>query len=185
MDYYRDIITQRSWITLQSMVKKYNFVLIGGWAVWVWTKRLKSKDIDFVIDFTELNNLKQEYPLTKNDRLKKYEIVDGPVSIDIYVPHWSNVGIPAEDLLSMAVTREGFRVVPPEVLLITKQVAYQSRVGSSKGRKDLVDIISLLTSHLHTMLPFSMHSSCFLHAKRAFRKSISIPMYLPNSNASG
>lgn len=144
MDYYRDIITQQSWAALQSLVQEHSFVLIGGWAVWLWTKRLKSKDIDIVIDFTQLSKLKQKYPLTKNDRLKKYEIVDRSVSIDIYVPHWSIVGIPAEDLLPMAVPREGFRVAPPEALLITKQIAYQSRAGSSKGRKDLVDIISLL-----------------------------------------
>lgn len=144
MDYYRNIITEKSWVTLQSLVVDYSFVLIGGWAVWLWTKRLKSKDIDIIIDFPTLAKLKERYNFTKNDRLKKYEAVDGSVQIDIYVPHWSVIGVPAEDLLPMAVTREGFRVAPPESLLITKQVAYASRAGSVKGRKDLIDIISLL-----------------------------------------
>lgn len=144
MDYYREIVTEKSWATLQAIAKEYVFVLIGGWAVWLWTKRLKSKDIDLVVDFAGLGKLKERYPLTKNDRLTKYEAVDGQVSIDIYVPYWSVVGIPAEDLLSMAVPREGFRVIPPEALLVTKQIAYHARAGSSKGRKDLVDIISLL-----------------------------------------
>lgn len=144
MDYYRDIMTQKSWAVLQTLAKEYAFVLIGGWAVWLWTKRLKSKDIDIVIDFPTLAKWKERYDITKNDRLKKYEAIDGPVQIDIYVPHWSVVGIPAEDLLTLAVPREGFRVAPPEALLVTKQIAYQSRAGSSKGRKDLVDIVSLL-----------------------------------------
>lgn len=144
MDYYRDIITEKSWVTLQSLVKDYAFVLIGGWAVWLWTKQLKSKDIDIVIDFPGLTRLKERYPLTKNDRLKKYEALDGPVAIDIYVPHWSAPGIPAEDLLDQAVSRKGFRVTPPEALLLTKQAAYASHAGSAKGRKDLIDIVSLL-----------------------------------------
>lgn len=144
MDYYRDIITQKSWDSLQSLARVYRFVLIGGWAVWLWTRRLKSKDVDLVIDFPQLAKLKEHYRVIKNDRLGKYEAVDGPVSIDIYVPHWSGIGIPAEDLLSMAVSREGLRVVPPEALLVTKLVAYLARAGSSKGRKDFIDIVSLL-----------------------------------------
>ncbi|MBI4066110.1 hypothetical protein HY411_00175 [Candidatus Gottesmanbacteria bacterium] len=144
MDYYRDTITTKSWEALQALAKKYPFVLIGGWAVWLYAHRLKSKDIDIIIDFSTLAALKERYAITKNDRLTKYEAVDGPVSMDIYVPHWSKVGIPAEDLMAMAVSREGFRVAPPEALLVTKQVAYQSRAGSAKGRKDLVDIVSLL-----------------------------------------
>lgn len=144
MDFYRDTVTNKSWERLQSLARLFRFVLIGGWAVWLWTRRLKSKDIDLVIDFSELAKFREHYTLTKNDRLTKYEAVDGPVSIDIYVPHWSRVGIPAEDLLSMAVSREGLRVVPPEALLVTKLVAYLARAGSSKGRKDVIDIVSLL-----------------------------------------
>lgn len=144
MDYYRDIVTQQSWKTLQALAQEYTFVLIGGWAVWLWTKRMKSKDIDIVIDFPGLTRLKEGYPFTKNDRLKKYEAIEGPVAIDIYVPHWSTPGIPAEDLLDLAVSREGFRVVKPEALLVTKQAAYAARTGSAKGRKDLIDIVSLL-----------------------------------------
>ena len=132
MDYYRDIITEKSWATLQAMAKDYSFVLIGGWAVWLWTERLKSKDIDIVIDFSTLSKLKQRYHMTKNDRLKKYEAVDGPVQIDIYVPHWSVLGIPAEDILGMSIAKEGFRVLPPEALFVTKQIAYSARAGSVK-----------------------------------------------------
>jgi len=52
--------------------------------------------------------------------------------------------IPAETILERAVMREGFSVPRPEDLLTLKYRAYTSRLGSSKGRKDLVDIVSLL-----------------------------------------
>ena len=144
MNYYRDLVTTKSWQLLQHLAKNYNFVLIGGWAVWLYTRQLKSKDIDLVIEFDELAKLKAAYPLTKNDRLKKYEIIQSEIHIDIYVPHYSRLGLPAENILKSAVSLAGFRVPPPETLLILKQTASTNRVGSSKGRKDLIDIISLL-----------------------------------------
>lgn len=145
MNYYRDTVTQESWNALAGLSKTYRFVLIGGWAVWLLTKQLKSKDIDIVVDLPTLGKLKNDYSLNKNDRLRKYETRTGPVSIDIYVEHWSAPGIPAEKILKDPLSLEGFRLPQPEMLLITKQVAYRARAGSSKGRKDLVDIISLLT----------------------------------------
>lgn len=142
--YYRDLVTQKSWELLQALSKKYSFVLIGGWAVWAYTHALKSKDIDIVVSHTELGKLGKEYPLIKNDRLKKYEINQGEVQIDIYSPFYSDPGIPAQTILEHAVLNEGFRVPRPEDLLALKLTAYLARAGSSKGRKDLVDIVSLL-----------------------------------------
>lgn len=144
MNYYRDLVTEKSWQLLQSLTKAYKFVLIGGWAVWIHTKRLKSKDIDIAVDFGQLELLRRQYQIYKNNRLQKYEAVKGEVQIDIYVPHWSQLGIPVEQILDKAIIKEGFKVPPPEMLLVTKQVAHQVRQASSKGRKDLVDIVSLL-----------------------------------------
>ena len=145
MDYYRDTVTQESWKFLESIAKTYRLVLIGGWAVWLYTHRLKSKDIDIVVDLPTLGKLKADFTVGKNDRLRKYEIRKGPLSVDIYVEHWSVPGIPAEEILKAPRSLEGFRVPQAEMLLVTKHVAYLSRQGSSKGRKDLVDIVSLLT----------------------------------------
>lgn len=144
MNYYRDLITQKSWSELQKLSKNYRFVLIGGWAVWVYTKKLKSKDIDIVVEFFELERLKNEYQIVKNLRLKKYEAVLSELQIDIYVPHWSALGLPVDTIIGSSVIHEGFCVPPSEILLITKQKAYQGRAGSAKGRKDLIDIFSLL-----------------------------------------
>lgn len=144
MNYYRDLVTEKSWQLLQILTREYKFVLIGGWAVWIYTKRLKSKDIDIAINFDQLEHIRSQYALYKNSRLRKYEAVKEEVQIDIYVPHWSQLGIAVEQILEKATIKEGFQVPPPEMLLVTKQMAYQIRQASSKGRKDLIDIVSLL-----------------------------------------
>lgn len=142
--YYRDQVTQKSWELLQKLAKQYDFVLIGGWAVWLYTHALKSKDIDMVVSHDVLGTLARDFPLTKNDRLKKYEIRHDEVQVDVYCPFYSNPGIPAETILATAHSHKGFRIPPPEDLLTLKCAAYAARAGSSKGRKDLVDIVSLL-----------------------------------------
>lgn len=143
MNYYRDIITHQSWNTLKELSKTVDFILIGGWAVWIYTKQLKSKDIDIIVSFDELNKLKDLFPVTKNDRLRKYEIIQGSVQIDMYVPFWSSLGFPVDLMSEYSHVKDGFSVPWAEILLITKQVAYMARRGSAKGRKDLVDIVSL------------------------------------------
>jgi len=54
MPYYHDLIAQKSWQLLQSLGKKFDFVLIGGWAVFLYTGALKSKDIDLILDYPQL-----------------------------------------------------------------------------------------------------------------------------------
>lgn len=143
-DYYRDQVTAKSWQMLQQLAKKYQFVLIGGWAVWLYTHQLKSKDIDLIVEFDQLEKLRQDFPLVKNERLKKYEVTEGEIQIDIYVPHYSRLGADVSEVTATAVNVGGFRVPPPGVLLSLKLAAYKNRAGSSKGRKDLIDIVSLL-----------------------------------------
>ncbi len=145
MDYYRNVITQKSWNLLTDLAKTHDFVLIGGWAVWLYTKQLKSKDIDMIVEFPVLEALRQNYHCTKNDRMNKYEIIHGEVHVDIYVPHWSAIGIPCETLIRTAKPRGGFRVPDAEQLVMLKQIAYRERAGSVKGRKDLVDVVSLIS----------------------------------------
>ncbi|TSC85296.1 MAG: Uncharacterized protein G01um101416_962 [Microgenomates group bacterium Gr01-1014_16] len=144
MNFYRDQITQKSWQILRSLSSRYQFTLIGGWAVWLYTHQLKSKDIDIVVEFDQLEKLRRDYSLFKNDRLKKYEVAQDEIQIDVYVPHYSKLGIPAEQLLSRFQSTEGFHLPIPEDLLLLKHTAFLGRAGSAKGRKDLLDIISLL-----------------------------------------
>ena len=144
MEYYKDLITEKSFKILQDFRRQYKFILIGGWAVFLYTHSLKSKDIDIVIGYEELEKLRQKFVLTKNDRLKKYEVSFDEIDIDIYLPFYSDLGIPAEEIQQHTQTMEGFLVPKPEVLLILKQKAYLDRAGSPKSEKDKIDIVSLL-----------------------------------------
>ena len=146
MDYWNDIITEKSWETLQKIRKlPISFILIGGWAAYLWTKLHKSKDIDIIVkNFDDLKYLKENYDLRKNDRLKKYEIKIEDIDIDIYVPYYSNLAIDINEISKHTTKIENFNVVSPETLLILKQGAEKDREYSVKGTKDRIDIVALL-----------------------------------------
>lgn len=148
MEYYHDLVTQKSWIELGVLKKTTDFVLIGGWAVYLYTKTLKSKDIDVVINFDQLSVLEKNYSLFKNDRLKKYEAVLGEVQIDIYLPHYSNIGIPVETLIEQVNNLDGFKVLDINYLVALKIFTLSQRGRSPKGRKDFIDLISLINTGL-------------------------------------
>lgn len=145
MDYWNELVTQKSFEALQELQRrKLKFVLIGGWAAWLYTKALKSKDVDIIVGFEELGKLKQLFGLRKNTRLRKYGFNLGEIDIDVYVEYYSRLAIPAEDAAKEAVKAEGFTTVKPEVLLILKQGAEAARKESEKGFKDRLDIMNLL-----------------------------------------
>lgn len=144
MAYYHDLITEKSWEKLQELKRRYRFILIGGWAVYLYTKGLKSRDIDFICDYEELEKLKRTFDLVKNERLKKYEIHMGEFDVDIYTPFFSEFLIPIPELQTMRRSLRGCVVLEPEPLLFLKQKAFEDRAGSAKGEKDRLDIISLL-----------------------------------------
>ena len=143
-EFYHNLITEKSFKILQDLRKKFEFILIGGWAVFLYSGALKSKDIDIIIDYDELQKLKNDYDVFKNDRFKKYEIKIEEIDIDIYLPYFSKLGLKAEEIQEHRQNLEGFSVPIPEVLLILKINAYRERKGSNKGEKDLIDIFSLL-----------------------------------------
>ena len=144
MEFWHDLITETSFTLLRELRAEHQFTLIGGWAVFLYTRALKSKDIDIIVDYEELGNLKRKYEMAKNERLKKYEIRQDGIDVDIYVPHFSDLGLPAEAVLKETVPMEGFQIPRPETLLILKQKAFQERSASPKGEKDKIDIFSLL-----------------------------------------
>ncbi|MCL4380914.1 hypothetical protein M1141_01415 [Candidatus Marsarchaeota archaeon] len=145
MEFWNDEIVNKSWDKLIELKKEINFVLIGGWAVYLYTKLHKSKDIDIVIDYSSLRQLQVNYILNKNERLKKYEIkMNDGFDIDIYVPNYSRLAIPINDIISTSAMREGFNVPKPEVLVLLKLSAFINRAQSIKGGKDSIDILGLI-----------------------------------------
>ena len=143
MAFYHDLVTQKSWIELTKLNKTTNFVLIGGWAVYLYAKTLKSKDIDILIDYSEIVKLKNGYDFTKNERLKKYEARREEIQIDVYLPHYSELGIPVEDLMNQKTSIEGFDVLKKEYLIALKLFTLKERGRTVKGQKDFLDLLSL------------------------------------------
>ena len=143
MPYYQDLIIQKSWQLLQSLGKKFDFVLIGGWAVFLYTGALKSKDIDLILDYPQLEQMKNEFSIIKNERLKKYEAKTEEIDIDIYLPFYSDLGVPVEEVVKLTMRLEGFKVPKIELLALLKAKALTERKNSTKGRKDLIDLVSL------------------------------------------
>lgn len=148
MEFYHGLITKKSFQTLQELKRKFNFILIGGWAIFLYAHALKSKDVDIIVDYDELEKLKKEYDIIKNDRLRKYEMKMEGIDIDIYLPFFSQIGFPLEDFKNYLQSQEGFMVPKPEVLLIMKVYVAQERKGTTKGRKDIMDIFSLLSKKI-------------------------------------
>lgn len=145
MQYYQNLITAKSFKTLQELKRNYNFILIGGWAVFLYTQNLKSKDIDIIMNYNELEKIRKNFSLNKNERLKKYEIKKDEIDVDIYLPFYSDLKIPLEQINQYTCNVEGFLTLKPELLLILKQTALLERQASPKGEKDKVDIVSLLS----------------------------------------
>lgn len=142
--FWNDIITQKSFDFLLSLEKKYPFVLIGGWAVYLYTHELKSKDIDIICPFEGIAELKKDFVVQKNPRLKKYEVKLDGFDLDVYVPFYSELGVKIETVLETSIFREGFQVPRLVDLVILKLFAYHDRQGSLKGEKDKIDLLSIL-----------------------------------------
>ena len=145
MQYYHDLVTKKSFDILKSLKHKCKFILIGGWSVFLYTNSLKSKDIDIILDYKELSKLKEDFQVTKNTRLKRYEVRTQGTDIDIYLPYFSKLALPCQEVEKFTLVKEGFTLPIPEVLLILKQDAFSDRKESSKGMKDKIDIFSLLS----------------------------------------
>ncbi len=65
MEFWNEIVIDRSFRILQELRKRIDFVLIGGWAVYYLTRAVKSKDIDIIVDFKNLSKLKLELGIKK------------------------------------------------------------------------------------------------------------------------
>jgi hypothetical protein len=148
---WRDETVEKSWQILNELRNLADFVLIGGWAVYLWTKKLKSRDIDLCINQENFYKLQQKLlqrnnALKRNIRLMKFEAIIDTVEVDIYTPFISKLTVPCLDILNdkLYSSIELFRVAQPEALILLKAQAAQQRWHSEKGVKDRIDIISLI-----------------------------------------
>jgi hypothetical protein len=148
---WRDEVVERSWRVLGELKGFADFVLIGGWGVYLWTRKLKSRDIDIYIDQKNFYKLQSEltqkgYGLKRNVRLLKFEALISDVEVDIYTPFMSKLVVPCLDVFDRKLYSviDSFKVAIPEVLLLLKAQVARDRWHAEKGLKDRADIISLL-----------------------------------------
>ena len=173
-DFWNSLLTEKSWSILIKISKEpFKFIVIGGWATYLWTKQHKSKDIDIaLVDIKQIDYLKNNYNLNKNEDLRKYEIKFSEIDLDIYVPYFSKLSIPIEELKDLSTKIEGFTVPTPESLLILKQGAEIDRKESVKGTKDQIDIMSIL---IFTKFDFKIYFKLLKEYKiENFSKRLSI-----------
>lgn len=148
---WRNDIVDKAWAVLAHLRQLSTFILIGGWAVYFWTRKLKSRDVDLCISQDNFYRLqselqKQNVFVGRNPRLRKYEAKLGDVEVDIYTPFQSNLTIPVTSLFekSWYTNIEGYDVALPEVLLLLKSQAAKERWRSERGMKDRADLLALL-----------------------------------------
>lgn len=143
-----------------SAQKRYGFkvVLIGGWAVWIYSRYLKSKDIDLIIDereFWKLKNLliQMGFSETYSEHLGKKGfaklINTDKVEIDVYEMRIGNIRV--EPIIKGSIKRKvnGLEVLIANVtdLFVLKSISLLERMGSAKGEKDISDLLALLDKH--------------------------------------
>lgn len=148
-DYYRDAQVRGAEAVLARLQRVVpDAIILGGWAVYLYAHGQRSTDIDIFVDFGGLGQLQREFgpALTRNNNLRKYELILDRVEVDIFVGHLSNSGVPIEELVEPSRTIMGFRVINPEGLLVLKLCAWIDRQGRTKGDKDEADVLSLLAA---------------------------------------
>lgn len=144
MEFWNSDITGESGNQLISLSKKYKFVLIGGWAIYMYTKLQKSRDIDMVVDYVQTRPLFADFQMRNNPSLRKYEIKFQKFNVDVYTPFYSRLSVSPQDLLNNYRVIENIMVPRVEEMLILKPGAFYDRKSSIKGQKDRVDIAGLV-----------------------------------------
>lgn len=89
-------ITSKSWRTLNELAARVNPVLIGGWAVYLWTGAVKSADVDLFV--TDENLWKIGARVKKHPKLKKYHALIDDVDIGIYTPSVCGLAVSADEV---------------------------------------------------------------------------------------
>lgn len=152
MELWNEAAVEKSQKILFELKNKLSFVLIGGWACWLYAKTVKSKDLDFYLNFDDFYSLQGKLAemgvfVSLNKNLQKYEAKVDEIDIDIYTPQYCPLIIPCKDVFSEKWfhAREGFNVILPEALLFLKAKAEFEREQSMKGFKDRIDILSIIS----------------------------------------
>ena len=124
MEFWNSDITDQSLKKLLDLSKRYRFILIGGWAIYMYTKLQKSRDIDVVVNYDQFRILSNDFSIKKNPSLRNYEIKFQKFDIDIYTPFYSRLALPPEDIITNYTIIENIPVPRVVELLILKHGAF-------------------------------------------------------------
>jgi len=152
MELWNEKAIEKSERVLNQLKEIGEFVVIGGWAVYLLTRAIKSLDIDIYMNFEDFFGVQSKLAergifITFNQRLKKYGTKIEEVDIDIYTPDQCNLTVPCKDVFDNKWLEvvEGFKIIKTEPLLLLKLSSEFSRKNKLKGFKDRVDILALIT----------------------------------------
>ncbi len=138
--------TDASLKTLRVIAEKIDFVLVGGWAVYMYTGMQKSEDVDIAISYDSLDFFRK-YGINDYGGIKiKYSVVDG-TTVGLFIEAYSDVSLPVHvrEIIEHYVLIDNIKVVKKELLLLLKLWVY-FRESELKVDKDIIDVISLLNS---------------------------------------
>ena len=151
MEVWNEKAVEKSENALNQLKQLADFVIIGGWAVYLLTKAVKSLDIDIYMNYNEFFSAQAKLAekgvyITFNSQLKKYSTKVEEIEIDIYTPDQCGLIVPCKDVFvnEWFEIVEGFKVIKVEPLILLKLSAESARKNTLKGFKDRVDILSLI-----------------------------------------
>jgi hypothetical protein len=127
-------------------------VLIGGVAVYLHAiSRAETRgdaetshDADLMISLVDLASLRDTDEVVNNRRLSKRQVTRDGMEFDVYVERQNDLAVPYDEAVAHAATFDDIRVASLEHLLIMKLDAYADRASSSKGDKDMRDVVMIV-----------------------------------------
>jgi len=144
VQFWNEEQTKKSRELLNTLAGSIDFVLIGGWAVYMYVRQQMSLDVDMAIAYSSLEYFRK-YGMNDYKGIKaKYSVVNG-VYVDLFIEDFSDkdLPVPVSTILKEYNTIEGIKVANKELLLLLKLWEY-FRADEQKIRKDMLDVLGLM-----------------------------------------
>jgi hypothetical protein len=136
--------TDRSLLVLRSLSKGIGFVLIGGWAVYMYVNSQKSEDVDIAVEPDRLDFFRR-HGISEYEGLPiKYSVVGGTI-VNLFINGYADqaLPVPVSRIMSDYTLIDDIKVVRKELLLLLKLWGY-FRSDDTKLRKDMIDVLTLV-----------------------------------------
>lgn len=145
MQFWNNEKTDKSFNALNRIAKQLDFVLIGGWAVYLYTNMQRSEDVDIAVGYESLDYFRR-FGIRDYEGINvKYSVLEDGTVVDLFIEEYSDkdLPIPVNIIMKNYVRVGEIKVVSIELLFILKLWGY-FRFDEIKHRKDVIDVLSLL-----------------------------------------